>query len=318
MNRTREAVEQLEERFAAWAETCSDIRAGIVVGSRAREDHPADRWADLDIIMVATRPGRYLSTTEWLDEIGNVWLTIVGQTVAGGPERFVLFEGGLAVDFVTIPASKAKQLSRLLPILTRFPKLRRLVPRGALRQLTFAADLFGRGFRVLIDKDGLAGKLPLLRNQTSPTGPPTQAEFLEVIKRFWFFADRIVRKLRRGELYVAATFHHDVMHRCLLPMIEWHAKATHDWEYDTWNGGHFLEEWADPRAVEGLRDAAAHQDAEDMGHALAATIDVFRWLATETSERLGYSYPVAIDEEVSEWVKTSLSDGSRADAPDGK
>jgi aminoglycoside 6-adenylyltransferase len=316
MNRTEAAITQLEERFVAWARTRSDIRAAFVVGSRAREDHPADRWADLDIMMVATGPERYLSTTDWLGELASVWLTTLGQTVAGGPERFVLFEGGRAVDFVTIPTGRIKQMVRLLLILRRFPKLQRLMPRGARQELTIAADLFGRGFRVLLDKDGLAARLPLLRSHTSRPGAPTQAEFLDVIDKFWFFADRITRKLRRGELYVAATYHHDVVHGSLLPMIEWHSKATHGWDYDTWNGGHFLEEWADPRVVEGLRHMVAHRDAEDMGRALLATIDVFRWLAAETSERLGYPYPLSTDEQVSEWVKTSLSEDSRADAPD--
>lgn len=317
MNRTEAAIKALEERFVDWAQRRSDIRAAFVVGSRAREDHPADEWADLDFIVIASDPERYLARTDWLDEFGNVWLTTLGRTVAGGPERFVLFEGGLAVDFVIIPNTKARLMARLLPVLTRFHGLSRLVPKGAAQELEFAANLFGRGFRVALDKDGLAAMLPLLRSRTSTPGPPTQADFLHVIDNFWFFADRITRKLRRGELYVASTYHHDVMHGSLLPMMEWHAKANHGWDHDTWNAGHFLEEWADRRVVEGLRSAFPHHDEDDMARALLATMELFRWLAVETSELLGYPYPAATDEHVSEWVKISLSEDSRFDAPDG-
>ena len=54
------SMEQLEQRFAAWAQTQPDIRAAFVVGSRARTDHPADQWSDLDIMVVTTRPERLL------------------------------------------------------------------------------------------------------------------------------------------------------------------------------------------------------------------------------------------------------------------
>jgi aminoglycoside 6-adenylyltransferase len=304
MEPSESGYKEIEERFAAWARTRPDIRAAFVVGSRAREDdHPADEWADLDIIAIASNPERYLSRTDWLEEIGSVWLTALGHTVAGGPERFVLFEGGLAVDFVMIPSSRAKLIARLLPILRRFPGLFRLVPRGAMKELTLAASLFGRGFRAILDKDGLAAKLPLLLSPISHPSPPTQAEFLQVIDKFWFFADRVARKLRRGELYVAMTYHHDLMHGSLLPMTEWHAKATHGWDYETWHGAHFLEEWADPRALKGLRSAFARYEAEGVWRALLATMELFRWLAIETAERLSYPYPTVADERVTEWVQ---------------
>ncbi len=301
----RSGYEQIEERFAAWAQARRDIRAAFVVGSRARvDDHPADEWADLDIMMFASRPDRYLSRTDWLAHFGKLWVSSLGQVVSGDRERFALFEGGLAVDFVVIPSSKAKLLARFLPILRRFPGLPRLLPRGTARELTLAAGLFGRGFRVILDKEGFAAKLPdLLAAHTAAPSPPTPAEFLQVINRFWFLADRTARKLRRGELGVAMSYHYGLMQGSLFPMIEWHARATHGWDYDTWHGGHFLEEWADPRAVEGLRGAFAHYDQEDLWRALLATMDVFRWLAMETAERLSYPYPTRADEQVTAWVR---------------
>ena len=55
--------------------------------------------------------------------------------------------------------------------------------------------------------------------------------------------------------------------------------------------GRFLEEWADVRAVESLPVIFAHYDEEDIWRALMATMDLFRWLAVESAELLGYSYP---------------------------
>jgi aminoglycoside 6-adenylyltransferase len=58
------SYERLVERFVKWAETCSDIRTAVIVGSRARVDHPADEWADLDIMVITADPERYISTSD--------------------------------------------------------------------------------------------------------------------------------------------------------------------------------------------------------------------------------------------------------------
>jgi aminoglycoside 6-adenylyltransferase len=75
-------------------------------------------------------------------------------------------------------------------------------------------------------------------------------------------------------------------------MLGWHARAFKGPEYDTWLRGRFLEEWADPRAVEGLRNAFAHYDTKDAWRALFATMDLFRWLSLEAAGKLGFAYPL--------------------------
>ena len=45
------AYEPIIERFVAGPHTEDGIRAAVVIGSGARTDHPADEWADLDIVI---------------------------------------------------------------------------------------------------------------------------------------------------------------------------------------------------------------------------------------------------------------------------
>lgn len=71
--------------------------------------------------------------------------------------------------------------------------------------------------------------------------------------------------------------------------------------------GRFLDQWADPRAVAALREAFAHYELEDVGRALLATMGLFRWLAQETGERLGYGYPSEADERITALVRSHLS-----------
>jgi aminoglycoside 6-adenylyltransferase len=49
-----------------------------------------------------------------------------------------------------------------------------------------------------------------------------------------------------------------------------------------------LEEWADKRAINGLKRTFPHYDEEDIRSSLLTMIDLFRWLSVETAERLVY------------------------------
>jgi len=285
--------EQLVERFVRWAETCSDIRAAVIIGSRARVDHPADEWADLDIMVITTDPERYTSTSDWIENVGNPLLTFVERTPGGDMERRVLFEGMLDVDFAIIPKRRAQKLQQ------------GEVPPEFLVQIS---NVFGRGMRVILDKDGMGAELRKIISSTeTPTPrPPTQHEFLQVVNDFLYHAVFTAKHLRRGELWWTVACLNCHMQWLLLPMMEWHARATHGWNYDTWFRGRFLEEWTRPQTLEGLRGAFAHYDEEDVKRALLALMDLFRWLAMETAEKLSYSYPTKSDEQVTKWIRTCL------------
>ncbi len=85
-------------------------------------------------------------------------------------------------------------------------------------------------------------------------------------------------------------------------MLEWHARASHQWNQDTWQEGRFLEEWADKRALNGLAKAFPHYEQEDIRTSLMATMDLFRWLAIETAKQLGYPYPMTTDETITAYI----------------
>jgi aminoglycoside 6-adenylyltransferase len=83
----------------------------------------------------------------------------------------------------------------------------------------------------------------------------------------------------------------------LLPMTEWHARAIHGWDYDTWHRGRFLEQWADPRVVEGYKKSFARYDLDDCWSALLGMMELFAWMAKETADKLGYRYPMEAEQD---------------------
>lgn len=273
MNTVTMAYEDLIARFVQWAQAEDNIRAAFVIGSRARTDHPADEWSDLDVILLADDPEPFWATTDWLHPIGVPWLTFIEPLHDGrGFERRVLFEGGLDVDFVPSPVEFFRRMldTELLPDV---------------------AALLHRGVRFLVDKEGFAERLEVLRLTALPYQLPTEAEFLNLAHDFWYHTVWTVKKLRRGELWTAKSCCDGYLKQLLRRMLEWHTRARQGASVDTWMSGRFLEEWADARAVAALSAIFAHYDEPDVWRALLATMDLFHWLALETAQKSGYAYP---------------------------
>ncbi len=304
-------MEQLQARLVAWAEAQPDIRAVVVVGSRARDERPADEWSDLDMIVIAGHPGRYLVASDWLADIGWPWFTFTEPTAGDDSERRVLFAGGLDVDLTFTSVAKARRRLHWLRLRRRLPFLVRLLPPEMVRRAEETAgslsELTRRGARVLLDKDGLAASVLHVSPEAPSPGPPTLTEYRQVTSDFWYHTVWAAKKLRRGELWIAKSCCDSYLKSLLLRLLEWHTCATQGWNYDTWHGGRFLDRWADPRAMQGLRAAFAHYDADDVARALVATMDLARWLGRETAERLGYPYPAVEEEQVTAWVVNCLA-----------
>lgn len=296
MERTTPGYAELTERIVAWAQQDPDVRAALVIGSRARADHPADQWSDLDVLLFVRDIQPYVETDAWVRALGPVWLTFVEPTPAGdGWERRVLYAGGLDVDFALNPAQW----------------LAHMAAQGVAPEI---ADVIRRGIRVLVDKDGnLAAILRLPIPADAPFRQPAVSEVTQAVSDFWYHSLWSAKHLRRGELWWAKAGCDIKLKGLLQQMLEWHAHALRGAAYDTWLRGRFLEEWADPRAVAELSRAFAHYDQHDLGRALWATMNLFRWLAVETTDRWQYPYPTDADRAVTGLVGRLLADLDAAD-----
>jgi len=286
------AYAKLIRRLVKWAESHADIRGAIIVGSRARGERPADEWADLDVILIVTDPKRLLSRVDWLKNLGEPLLTFLEPTATGGEtERRVIFEGMLDADFSIIPKKTAEGLLE-----------------GGILSTDEILNTFGRGMKVLVDKDRMAERLQrFLDHIKKPTPmPPTQDEFLQVVNDFLYHAVFTAKHLRRGELWWALTCLDCYMQRLLLQMIEWHAHAVNSWDYDTWFRGRFLEEWVNPHVLKEMRSSFARYDEKDTRRALLSSMNLFHELATETARKLKYSYPAIASEQVKKWISNCL------------
>ena len=286
----RLTYEDLIERYTAWAEATEDVRAALILGSRARSDHPADEWADLDILVFARNPEQFIQSAEWAMDIAPAWLSFIERTGDGKSwERRTLYAGGLDVDVALDPAEWLQGfLGEELP--------------------ADVVDIVRRGVRILVDKEGvLAQLLQRTLPNTTLNPQPSEAEFVNATSDFWYHTLWSVKHLRRGELWFAKGCVDGYMKGHLQRMLEWHARAQKGERYDTWLRGRFLDEWADPRARQALPSIYAHYNADDIARALIATMALYRWLEDEAALAWGYSVPREGEDEAAKLARVLLS-----------
>jgi aminoglycoside 6-adenylyltransferase len=270
--------DQIIKQFFKWAKNETNIRCCAIIGSRARaSDHPADQWADLDFIIFADNPQAYISPGSWIEEFGKVLLTFV-ERAGGGTywERQVMYEGGLEVDFTFFPLESISHI------------MEGTAPQDMYYVIT-------RGLKILFDKDGLIENYVKSGIKKPPFKPPPKEEFLGCVHDFLFRAVWAAKHLRRGETWRAKSCCDSHMKDLLVIMLEWHARVKKGKKIDTWPGGRFLEQWADPKAVKELSEIYAHYSETDIWRALVNTMDLFRWVAMETAQGFGYQYPQDAD-----------------------
>jgi aminoglycoside 6-adenylyltransferase len=303
-----EGSERILSKLVAWGAARADLRAIAVVGSRARTDHPADPWSDLDLIAMARRSKRYLTDVHWLAEIETPWLAVREPTVIGGQQILhITFEGGTKVDLVVVSSIAFALAAHTVDLLRRHPALRALLPNIARDRLATLSDLLDRGFRFVLDKDRIADRLGSGDLAVLPPGPPSREDFLDLVRRFLNEQVSFALKMRRGEYFVAKTLGESRLMDLLLQMIEWHTQVTSDRWSPVFEHGRFLEEWAPPVVIERLRATFPHYDPAEIWQARLEALDLFRSLAQETGARLGYSYPTQLEEKIMTWVRDQAS-----------
>ena len=270
-------------KIIEWAQKDDAIRAAILTGSRAGKQQSVDRFSDFDIALFVSDPQKYTRDDAWIHALGNVSVSIPEKVDFDNqkiPTRLIVFEGGVGADISLWPADY----------------LDTLIIR---KQLPFACEC---AYSILIDKDNKAQHLPTALGKRNQATQPSQEEFASAVKVFFFEVFNCAKYIVRGDLW-HAKLRDWTTKEYLLRMIEWHAHAMHGPDYDTFWHGKNMSKWVDKDIWAALGSCFGRFDAVDSHKALMATVSLFRNLAMQTAEKLGYEYSKNIDESISQFIR---------------
>ncbi len=276
--------EKIINSILVWAKQRENVRAVIMIGSRARTDDEADEWSDLDLIVVAEDISEYIQTTSWLNEFGAPLVTFTETAFDKTVERRVLFEGFLDVDFDFCGPDEY----------------------AATLESTDVRDIFRRGYRVLLDKDDWSSRtdsacaVAVHRQSDSPQA------ILNEIHDYWYHCVWTTKKLKRGELWTALNCLNCYMKTKLLRMIERLSTLSGEVTKDTWYGGRFLEKWAAPSIVRRLHGCFSDYEEPALRRALLRQMEIYDEYASRVAARGGIMYPIEEVRKIKDWIATLL------------
>lgn len=269
--------EVIGQQLIEWAASRDDIRAVLVVGSQSRIDnHPADEFSDLDLVMYTTEPTLYL-TPDALPPFICAALHIRCETWPNGSREYMIL----------LPASAG--LAKVDLAFAHFDRLAQMTANGLVPP-------YERGYAVWLDKDGLAAELPSPDAAKLFKALPTEPEFNTVVGEFFYDVLATAKQIRRGNLWVAQSLDWKCK-RHLLAMLEWKTRLDRP-QVDVWHDGRFMHEWLDADTWEAIPRTFGALEAESMLRAQRNMIVLFRQAAQTVAAALYFDYP-PIDAAVS-------------------
>ena len=260
---------EIKKARLRYAENSEDLLAVIAIGSSVRSYDAADAYSDLDMILVCRNPADWLYG-DLPEKLGDIRISFVEPTFAGGMERRILYSGSLDLDLIALTPEQMDLA----------------IANGT------AAEVMNRGYRVLYDALKIEDKL--MRCVTPPVQRQklTQQVFCNIVNDFWFHTVWSAKKLCRGELWTAKMCIDAYMKRLLLKMME----ASEEDHKDVWHNGRFLEKWASKDTVSALNDCFARYDRKEMIAALRNTAELFSILSHRVAQSNGFMYSDSIEE----------------------
>jgi len=168
-------------------------------------------------------------------------------------------------------------------------------------QLPDALDV---GYHVLLDKDTLAADLPPPTYTAHIPQPPTNEEFQALVEEFWWESTYVAKNLWRDEL-MFAKYNLDVVMKLelLRKLLEWQVELDHNWSWKPGMLGRGLKKMVKSETWSAVAATYVGPSIEDNWKALFRTTDVFRSLAVNVVQRLGYTYPHPLDERVMAYLR---------------
>ena len=270
--------DRIIRRLMEWAEERETLRAMLLTSTRTSPNARVDLFSDYDVVLVVTDIHPFYADRAWLEDFGRVLVLYRDPIkVVYGVERFAYitqYEDGLKIDFTLWPVE-------MVSCIVAAPQL---------------PDDLDVGYTTLMDKDGLATGMQSPTYRAHIPSPPTREEYETRIEVFFHEATYVAKHLWRDDL-LAAKYNLDYAMKMvkLRQMLEWRMEIDHGWSVKPGAYGKGLKRYLAPGIWQELESSYVGAGVEENWTALFKTIDLYRRVAIEVGQHLGYDYPHELD-----------------------
>lgn len=245
------------------------IRAVYMNGSRTNPDVPKDIFQDYDIVYVVKENAPFYEDKNWINIFGKRLYMQCPDEV----DRW----NGMSVDF-----------DKCYGWLIQFEDGNRLdlhvIP---VEEVNISEDKL---CRILLDKDGVLGEIPMPSDEDYRIKKPSQEEFWACCNEFWWCLNNIAKGLWREEVPYVHTMLYSGSHPQLVRLLNWKVGYETDFRVSTGKASKYLKSYLPDEVWDRFLLTYIDGKVEDIWKSVFVMCGLFDETAREMEERWGYSY----------------------------
>jgi aminoglycoside 6-adenylyltransferase len=276
------------QRLVQWAEWQEQVRAMLLTSTRAIPHAAVDSYSDYDVVLIVSDIHPFATNRTWIEDFGQV-LVAYWDPIHPAPGydneqigNVIQYADGLKIDFTLWPVELMRQIVAE-PVLP---------------------DELDAGYQILLDKDRLTSGLQAPTYTAYIPARPTDEFYQLMIQEFFSDPPYVAKCLLRDELLPAKwCLDEDMKHKYLRQMLEWRMECDHAWAVPAGALGKGLKKRLPAAIWTQFEGTFAGAGIAENWDALFKTIALYRQVAIEVGDELGYTYPHDLDRRVTAYVQ---------------
>ncbi len=257
-----------------------NVKIVMLNGSRANPNAPKDFLQDYDIRMyVSSLEGALCYKHDW------GWMSQFGELVIVQQNNFK--------DGAFIFLMQFENTTRIDLSFQRIEELDRELTEDSLSKL-------------LMDKDGIIHTPPVPNETSYYIKKPEESRWDEVLNELWWLQPYVAKELFRDELPLVKELYDIYLMGSLRTLLEWHIGYEHNWEVNAGHGGKWFKRLLPTDIYEEFISLYASANATEQWDKLLRMGAFIQKLGIPLAQKLGYAYPMAYDESVTNYLKIFL------------
>ena len=272
--------EVILEWILRFAESNDEIRAVVLIGSRANPSMPVDILSDYDIMFLVRNPAAFIRDACLQKLFGRKIIlqhNIISQEKVSWDAFLMILADGIRIDLSIMPVDYIGQISIDSPRL------------------------------ILRDKDGVFHDQVQIEGSPYIIKKPSQEDYRDTINEFWFCSTNVARGIWRRELSYTLQMYYTIVHPCLVRVLEWQAGSENNWKISTGKFGRFLYKYMADGGPGKFEMTFPGADFDSVWKALFASCDLVSDYGVRLARQLDYSYPFEEDANVRKYLKAVKS-----------
>lgn len=276
--------EKMFDLILGFAETDVRVRAVYMNGSRANPNAPRDKYMDFDIVYLVNEFDSLVSDYSWIDCFGKRLILQMPEAMryplgTGHFNWLILLSDGNRIDLTIIPCDKPELITN------------------------------DSATVVLLDKDGILPKFPISSDADYITTAPSELFYTSCCNNFFWCMQNVAKGIVRDEFPYAIEMYNFIISDELNDMVAWYIGSQNNFSVSCGKMGKYFKNFLSAELYEQyVKLYPQGGNYDDFWSCIYSACDLFRNLAREVANKLGYTYETSEDDGIMTYLKMLSED----------